>query len=107
MADQMLDPRPELRYDHDHWEILLGVALDHSDSRGEPYHTLQGLRCLGANLAPVAGSGLRLQRGEITAEEYDDLRARYLEPQLTRLQAVFREAAECLFREMAEPAPAA
>jgi hypothetical protein len=107
MSDQRLDPRPELRLDHTCWEMLLEVALSRSDSRGEPYHTLEGFRCLGARLTPAAGSGLRLQRGEIVAQEYEGLRARYLEPQLVRLQAKFREAAECLAQEALEPAPAA
>jgi hypothetical protein len=115
MADGNLDPRPELWRDHGYWEVLLQAAWRHSDDRGEPYWTLDGLRCLGARLVPAARGAsrtqpgaLRLQRGEIAPGEYEAMRARYLEPQLARLQAAFREAGECLAQEgMTQPAPAA
>ena len=76
----LVDPRPDLADDHLLWVTVLDVAQKKSNAQGEPALTLEGLRCLGAELVLRDGV-LRISQGrEIDALEYKGIRSRWLMP---------------------------
>lgn len=82
------DPRPELSEDSIAWAKLLTLAyaLDEYDMDGA-YGALLGIRCLGAKLEQVAGKW-RIVRGQIDEAEYQGIRARYLLPNIAKIQGL-------------------
>lgn len=76
----LADPRPDLDSDHLMWVTVLDVAQQKSNAQGEPGLTLEGLRCLGAELI-LRNDTLRISQGkEIDALEYKEIRTKWLLP---------------------------
>lgn len=86
------DPRPDLQGDHHLWEGALRAAREVSADEGALYWTLDGLRCLGARLRPTPAGSLRLEPGEMDADEFRDDCDRYLRPHVARLRQVLQSA---------------
>ena len=82
------DPRPDMATDADLWRRLLLLAGLRCDWTSDCLlATLHGLRCLGARLA-VVGGRLALRAGELPADEYATVRARWLAPRRDELVAL-------------------
>jgi len=83
------DPRPDLAEDHARWLTLLELAYrrDGADPNGV-FGALNGIRCCGAAITSSGGANpaWRLTRGEMTAVEWQAVRARWLMPHLKALQ---------------------
>jgi hypothetical protein len=83
------DPRPDLAGDHACWLTLLELAYhrDGADPNGV-FGALNGIRCCGAAItfSGDANPAWRLTRGEMTAAEWQAVRARWLMPHLKALQ---------------------
>jgi len=95
MADQNLDPRPDLVDDHSEWECLLATqyARDGTNQYGL-FGTLHGLRCEGARLILDRGR-LRIEPGEI-GDAYPLLRRVYLVPRRDELTTLLAAVAQRL-----------
>jgi hypothetical protein len=95
MANQHLDPRPDLDTDAPLWDAVLTeqFARDGSDQHGL-YGTLHGFRAEGARLVLDRGR-LRLDPGEL-AEHYPGLRNLYLVPRRDELTALLAAVAQRL-----------
>jgi len=77
---RLVDPRADLEKDHLLWVTVLGVAEAKSNAQHEPAMTLEGLRCLGAELVLAEGA-LRISQGrEMDAAEYKAVRTTWLMP---------------------------
>ena len=79
------DPRPDLAADHARWLALLELAYrrDGVDPQGV-FGALVGIRCCGAAIASSCGvnPAWRLLRGEMSAAEWQAVRAQWLTPAL-------------------------
>lgn len=87
------DPRwHDLPEDTHLWLALLAAArtLD-GEAPLSVFGALHGLRCMGARLHP-AGTGLRLQPGEIHRDEYLQWREQYLVPHADTLRRLLARA---------------
>jgi hypothetical protein len=95
MANQHLDPRPDLTDDTAEWTALLATqyARDAHDPYGL-YGVLLGFRAEGARLVLDRGR-LRLDPGEL-AEQYPGLRSLYLVPRRDELTALLTAVAQRL-----------
>ncbi len=79
------DPRPDLILDSDLWAKLLRAAwLKGEDDAFSVFWCLQTVRCLGASLTIIDGRG-RIRAGEMPADDYADLRERWLRPRLREI----------------------
>jgi hypothetical protein len=83
------DPRPDLAEDHARWLTLLELAYrrDDADPNGV-FGALNGIRCCGAAITSSGGANptWRLTRGELSATEWQAIRARWLMLHLKALQ---------------------
>lgn len=86
------DPRPDLPLDHVLWVTLLFVAR-----RVDPY--IRGLlwctRYLGAG-AEYDGKAIRIVPGQVSPEDYAQIRAEWMQPNRGRIVRVLEEAARTL-----------
>lgn len=86
------DPRPDLAADHVLWVTLLFVAR-----RMDPY--IRGLlwctRYLGAG-AEYDGKAIRIIPGQVSPEDYAQIRAEWMQPHRGRIIRVLEEAARTL-----------
>lgn len=86
------DPRPDLPLDHVLWVTLLFVA-----KRVDPY--IRGLlwctRYLGAG-AEYDGKAIRITPGQVSPEDYAQIRAEWMQPHRERIIRVLEEAARTL-----------
>ena len=88
-----LDPRPDLVQDHRAWVVLLQTAQELYPNDRNILKTLDGFRCLGAELVVTGNGTLRMMPSkEQPKEEHEADRARYLMPIEKELRAVFLEA---------------
>lgn len=90
------DPRPDLAGDHARWLALLELA--HRRDAADPYGVfgaLIGIRCCGAAITSSGGANpaWRLVRGEMSAAEWQAVRAQWLMPHLKVLQELLGPAA--------------
>lgn len=70
-----IDPRPDIKHDHNHWaRILLGASV-YPDLQGRLHYT----RCLGAHVQETA-TIYRLMQGEMSDEDWADVKTRILAP---------------------------
>ena len=93
------DPRPDLAGDHVRWELVLELAYrrDAADPEGV-FGALFGVRCCGAAIEHVDDDWTlqpegppprwRLARGEIPADEWAAIRARWLLPHRAALAEI-------------------
>lgn len=80
------DPRKDLVTDHRHWEDVLWNCW-HSEK--ELYGLLHGIRCGGAELILTQRS-YKLQQGEWSDADWEDIRQNRLSPFKDRLVEIFR-----------------
>lgn len=93
------DPRPDLAGDHARWELVLELAYhrDAADPEGV-YGALCGVRCCGARIEHADDNWTltaegppprwRLVRGEIPADEWAQIRTRWLLAHRTALEEI-------------------
>lgn len=75
------DPRPDLAVDSALWTALLEMAYAADGENPDGYFgALYGIRCCGAQLDVLPTGNWRLRRGEITENEWIDIRQRWLLP---------------------------
>lgn len=84
----LADPRPDLREDSWLWERLLPWSYGADGGQEESlFGALNGFRCGGARLQ-LDGEGVRFTRGDWPADEYAELRNRYLMPHAGRINSL-------------------
>ena len=107
MADRYLrDPRPDLAGGDAYRRLLAYAWLLDGPDPGGLFAALHGLRCLGTTAEADPERGARLRRGEVPAEEYAALRARYLVPHAGELRRLLAEMeSSCRGRPRPRPAP--
>lgn len=79
-----MDPRPDIKHDHNHWaRILLGASV-YPDLQGRLHYA----RCLGAYVQETA-TIYRLMQGEMSGNDWADVKTRILAPVKDSLSSYF------------------
>lgn len=90
-ADKTEDPRPDLTGDSPLWESVLDQAREDRELHG----LLHGLRCGGALLGRRENGSLKLDYTPLlNGWEKDELLKNWLEPNKTKIAAIFKAVAE-------------
>lgn len=86
------DPRPDLFLDHDVWSALLAAAGQPSDDdlASDLFWALHTTRQLGASLSIEDGKA-RIRRGQMTQEDYEEVRQEWLLPRMGQLRPLLEE----------------
>lgn len=89
-----IDPSPAVGTHGPLWEQLLGLAYDIDEEKSDGvFAALRGARCWGADVE-WAGRSWRLVRGEMEAEDWVDIKERYLRPNLNVLKTLLGQVGE-------------
>lgn len=83
---ETLDPRADKSVDHRYWEDLLWNAWHFTKPL---YYILHGIRCGGGELTLTKAS-FRLLRGDWSAEEWDEIKQKYLDPARDKLVSILK-----------------
>ncbi|WP_193787870.1 hypothetical protein [Desulfitobacterium hafniense] len=81
-----IDPRKDMSVDHRYWEDLLWNAWHFTKPL---YYILHGIRCGGGELTLTKAS-FRLLPGDWSAEEWDEIKQKYLDPMRDKLVSILK-----------------
>jgi hypothetical protein len=85
------DPRPDLVSDSALWAALLEMACTADGENPDGYFgALYGIRCCGAQMDVLPTGGWRIRRGEISEDEWIDIRQRWLLPHEAAIRRLLR-----------------